>query len=127
MGKRGPTPRPQSDLRSVRVSVYLTEAEAAELDDLRGGVGRGRWLRQAGLGIQPKTVPAVNRKAWAELARLAANFHQYQYAINLGFAPVAADLTEIRAAVDALRRDLVGVSFDETKQPMQPGAGADET
>jgi hypothetical protein len=72
-------------------------------------------------------VPAVNRKAWAELARLAANFHQYQYAINLGCAPGAADLTEIRAAVDALRRDLVGVSFDEKEQPRQSEAVVDET
>jgi hypothetical protein len=37
----------------------------------------GEYLRAAALHCLPPTVPALNREAWAELARLAANINQY--------------------------------------------------
>ena len=111
MAKRGPDPKPAEDLRNVRVSVYLTDEEADALDERRGRVGRGAWLRQCGLGQTPRGVPPVNRAAWADLARLAGNLNQYQRAVNEGQAlPPAVDLGELRQAVDGLRRDLLGVS-----------------
>ncbi|KAA8976707.1 mobilization protein [Halospina sp. K52047b] len=117
MAKRGPDPLPAEDVRQVRVSVYLTDAEAAELDERRGSVGRGAWLRRAGLGQQPRgAVPPVNRQAWAELARLAGNLNQHQRAVNEGQAPPpGVDLAELRGAVDRLRNELLGV----------PGEGQD--
>lgn len=115
MAKRGPAPRAPEDLRTVRVSVYLTEDEAGQLDQVRGGIGRGAWLRRAGLGRLPRVVPEVNQQAWAELSRVASNLNQYQRAINEGQAmPGPVDLSELRAAVDQLRRDLLGVS-DESQ------------
>ena len=115
MGKRGPDPRPADELRRLRVSVYLTDAEAADLDQRRGDIGRGQWLRRAGLGELPLSVPAVNRQAWGELARVAANLNQQQRAINEGRAvPGPVDLSELRSAVDQVRRDLLGVT-DESE------------
>lgn len=117
MAKRGPTPRAPADLRKLRVSVYLTAAELADLDRLRGGVGRGAWLRRAGLGQSPRSVPPINREAWAELARVAGNLNQHQRTINEGrAAPGPVDLAEIRAVVDALRRELLGVADESENQ-----------
>jgi predicted NUDIX family NTP pyrophosphohydrolase len=110
MGKRGPTPKFEDELRSVRVSVYLSEPELAELDRRRSGIRRADWLRKAGLGQLPRTVPEINRDAWAELARVAANLNQHQRAINEGRAvPGSVDLSDLRASVDALRNELLGV------------------
>jgi hypothetical protein len=91
------------------VSVYLTEREAQQLDIRRGGIGRGRWFRQAGLGVLSQPVPSINRQAWAELARVSANLNQYQKAINEGRAGGPISLDELRSIVDALRNDLIGV------------------
>lgn len=113
MAKRGPTPRAPAELRTVRVSVYLTADEADQLDQVRGGIGRGAWLRRAGLAQLPRVVPEVNRQAWAELSRVAGNLNQHQRAINEGQAmPGPVDLSELRAAVDTLRRELLGVAVE---------------
>jgi hypothetical protein len=45
------------DGRHISVTVRLTDAEAAEIDGLRGKVGRGPWIRGAALASarpQPK-------------------------------------------------------------------------
>jgi len=122
MSKRGPTPRPMSGLRTHQFGVYFTNAERARLLDLAipGGTDEltdlgirrrvAAYLRGTALQAQPPKIPEINRKAWAELARLAANLNQHQHAINEGRAlPGEVDLTEIRAAVDGLRRELLGV------------------
>lgn len=109
--RRGPVPLPAADKRGHCVSVRLNGRELAQLDAQRGRFQRGEWLRMAALDQLPPTVPAANVKAWAELARLAANLNQAQSSINRG--DVAEHqvelLADIRAAVDALRRELVGV------------------
>lgn len=122
MGKRGPNPRPESELRNHQFGVYFTSAERdrlislavpgapSELSDL--GIRRhvAAHMRKAALGTQPSRIPEINRQAWADLARLAGNLHQHQKAINQGFAvPGPVDLAELRASVDALRNELLGV------------------
>ena len=47
--KPGPKPRDPSALRTVIVRVYLTADEAARLDEVRGTVDRGAWVREAAL------------------------------------------------------------------------------
>lgn len=122
MGKRGPNPRPEKELRQHQFGVYFTSAERdrlvslavpgdpAKLSDL--GIRRhiAAHMRQAALGEMPTRVPEVNRQAWAELARVAANLNQQQRAINEGrAAPGPVDLAELRAAVDDVRNRLIGV------------------
>jgi hypothetical protein len=89
----------------------LNRGELAQLDGVRGRFQRGQWLRMATLGQLPPMVPAVNALAWAELARLAANLNQAQLAINRGDGDThqLVLLEDLRNAVVALRRELIGV------------------
>ena len=93
--------------------MRLDPAELAWLDASRAGVHmrRGEYLRSAALGKLPPTIPAVNREAWAALARVAGNLNQLARSVNEGRA-VGLDLRELgelRAAVQDVRRDLLGV------------------
>ena len=122
MGKRGPNPRPEKELRQHHFGVYFTSAERdrvislavpgdpSKLSDL--GIRRhvASHMRKAALGELPSSVPAINREAWAELARVAANLNKHQRSINEGRAvPGPVDLSDLRASVDALRNELLGV------------------
>lgn len=113
MGKRGPAERPMDEKRGARVSVYFTPAELAELDARRGGTGRGEFLRSAGLGRRlAAPIPAVNREAWAALARTAANLNQIARSMNAAGQvhddDLAGVLAELHGQVSRLRGDLVG-------------------
>lgn len=109
--RRGPAPLDAADKRRHSVSVRLNDAELARLDALRETVRmqRGEYLRAAALHRLPPSIPAVNRRAWAELARTAANLNQLAHRLNAG---EALALAEVRAAVEELRRRLIGVGHD---------------
>ena len=117
--KRGPKPMPAADRRVHPVSVRLNSAELAHLDSARAGVRmqRGEYLRHASLGKLPPTIPAINREAWASLARVAANLNQYQQAINAGTVhghppEVIQALAEL---VQKLRAELLGITESEAE------------
>ncbi len=112
-GKRGPAPKPDEEKRSVRVSVYFTPTELAELDLRRGGMERSEWLRRAGLGKRlPPAVPEVNMVEWAKLARVAGNLNQITWEMNstgqIRDADLVGILAELHGQVSRLRGDLVG-------------------
>lgn len=114
-GKRGPVPKPDEEKRQVRVSVYLTTAELGALDARRGGMERSEWFRRAGLGKRlAPAIQAVNREAWAALARTSANLNQIARAMNAAGQIHDADLigilAELHGQVTALRLDLVGIN-----------------
>jgi len=111
--RRGPQPMPAAELRTHCVSVRLSAAELAELDVARSLVKmqRGEYLRQAWAGKLPPTIPAINREAWASLARVAGNLNQYQHRINDGLA-AGHDPEVIQALADEvqkLRAELLGL------------------
>lgn len=117
--KRGPKPMPAADRRVHPVSVRLNSAELAHLDSARAGVRmqRGEYLRHASMGKLPPTIPAINREAWASLARVAANLNQYQQAINAGTVhghppEVIQALAEL---VQKLRSELLGITESEAE------------
>ena len=122
--RRGPVPLDADDKRDHTVSVRLNTGELDRLDSLRAGVSmqRGEYLRAAALHQLPPTIPAVNREAWAAMARVAGNLNQYQTAINEGRAHRYPHgfLAELRDGVNSLRRDLVGV------QPANDDDGEEE-
>ncbi|EBY5440606.1 MULTISPECIES: plasmid mobilization protein [Enterobacteriaceae] len=109
--RRGPAPLDATDKRGHTVSVRLNDAELARLDSQRDAVQmqRGEYLRAAALHRLPPTIPEVNREAWAALARTAANLNQIAHRLNAGDA---LPLAEVRATLDAFRRDLIGVKHD---------------
>lgn len=75
---------PPELLRTHCVSARLNSAELAWLDKARGKTQRGEWLRMAGLDRLPVIMPAVNREAWANLGRLAANIARILAAVDSG-------------------------------------------
>jgi hypothetical protein len=117
--RRGPALLDTSEKRNCTVSARHNAAELERLDAMRASVQmqRGEYLRAAALHRLPPTVPALNREAWAELARLAANINQYQLAINehraTGYPPEV--LNELRTLLQDFRRNLLGLQEDHKK------------
>ena len=113
--RRGPVSLPADALRQHCVSVRLNAAELTLLDESRGRYQRGEWMRMAGIGKLPPSIPEINLKAWASLAQVASNLNQYQVAINCGKAKgYPPDVLEaLRDQVQALRRDLIGANSEE--------------
>lgn len=111
--RRGPIPLDTADKREHTVSVRLNVDELARLDQLRCHVAmqRGEYLRAAALHRLPPTIPAINREAWAELARSAANLNQIAHHLNVGGS---LDFEVVRATIDAFRRSLLGMNNHET-------------
>lgn len=105
--RRGPAPLDDASRRTGSVSVRLNESEMAQLDAQRRKVAmqRGEYLRAAALHKLPPSVPAINREAWAELARLAGNLNQLVRLAHGGDLRLA----EVQALVQELRRVLIGV------------------
>lgn len=107
--RRGPAPLNAAKKRNHTVSVRVNPAELAQLDALREKVSmqRGEYLRAAALHKLPPTIPEINREAWAALARSAANLNQIAHKMNAGELP---QVEQIREVLDALRRDLIGMT-----------------
>jgi hypothetical protein len=117
--KRGPKPLALADKREHCVSVRLNSVELADLDSSRALVKmqRGEYLRHASMGKLPPTIPPINREAWANLARVAANLNQYQHQINAGSVTghppkVIQKLAEL---VQVLRAELLGIDRIEAE------------
>lgn len=113
--RHGPKPKPLQEQRRHGVSCRVNDAEIAIIDERRGQVSRGEWLRLAALSKPPRIVPEVNKVAWADLARTAGNLNQLARAINEGRWPVKngpsaqATLMDLRAQLDAVRAALIGL------------------
>jgi hypothetical protein len=114
--KRGGRPRLPDDVhRTIRREVWLSPLEMADLkvkaaaQGLRVGEYMRRCITDARLPTPP--VPPINVQAWQELARLAANANQYQYAVNSGHAHAwDRDLIpQLMDAIHAVRLALLGV------------------
>lgn len=120
--RHGPAPKPAAEQRRHAVSCRLTDAELARLDELRGEVSRGEWLRLAAMAKPPRIVPTVNKVAWADLARAAGNLNQITRAINEGRMPVkdvasvGKAFMEVRGQLDAVRRLLIGQEAPDESQ-----------
>ena len=115
MGKRGPEPKPESELRRHPITCRVTDAELIQIDAGRpDGMSRGEWIRTKALKRKlPRAIPEINRKAWADLARSLGNLNQIAKHLNQGGGdlPGAVDqVKQIRAEVQNLRSDLLGVS-----------------
>lgn len=97
---------PSEDVREHCVSVRLNKAELTQLDSKRGGYRRGEWLRMAALHQLAPVYPEINKEAWRELARSAANLNQITKHLNTKAPESAISKTElfsIRRSLGAFR------------------------
>jgi urease gamma subunit len=127
--KRGPKPLDPGDQRRHRVGVYFNNFEWSNVidkiwpDGMPDGTGSktiqrraAKLIRETVLESAPPMIPAINREAWAQLARTAANLNQYQKSVNEGVVPDAGfDLTSLYIEVQALRNNLLGINGDESE------------
>lgn len=93
--KRGRKSLSKDEKRTHVVSVRVNGSELSIIDARRGKVQRGTWLRHAAFQnetIQP--VPELNRQAYIELARAAANLNQLAHRANANQVVDISDLTE---------------------------------
>lgn len=102
----------RSELRDA-IEVYFSRAERETIERRAGeaGLSLSSFIRRAALGQRVQTVPQPNAARWQELARLAANINQIAHHANIT-GEMALDpsaLAEVGQAVQALRRDLLGV------------------
>lgn len=106
--KTGPTPRPEHLLRTHCVSVRLSKSELAWLDSARGNIKRGEYLRNAAMGKLPPVVPAINQKAWTELATVMGTMATIAKRIRSDQYVGMQD--NILFLVSTLRNKLIGAS-----------------
>lgn len=93
--------------RTIKIAVFLSDDEAADLDRRRDAMPRAAYLRAAALDCLPPVIPELNREAWAVLARAAGNLATVANAMR-GGEYVEAD--RLRVLVDEFRRGLLGAS-----------------
>lgn len=94
--------------RTVCVSVRLSSAEARALDSKRGKIQRGTYLRLSLQGITPAQIPAINAKAYSELARLAANLNQL--VAQLRCNQIMPDIRQVYVLLQDLRQKIIGAA-----------------
>jgi hypothetical protein len=117
--RRGPDPKPREEQRLHPVSCRLTDAELALLDERRGKISRGEWLRRAALAQPPRIVPEINKQAWSELSRTASNLNQMTRALNEGGWKPADELEAKRALqllwgqLKTVRAQLIGLEEEK--------------
>lgn len=123
MGKRGPDPKPKNELRRHHFGVNFSDLELDKIlsnvfpdgvpDKITNqGLKRrvSAHIRNCVLNKIPPRIPEVNREAWAQLARAAANLNQYQKAVNEGMVPPEKfNLSSLYKEVQGLRNDLLGI------------------
>ena len=92
------------------MELTAIQAKAAQV-----GLPPAQWLRAAALSqaVLRPLVPEINRQAYAELARLAANLNQMARAAHAGQIVSVSGLLEIlQQQVRLLRKELLGIGHD---------------
>lgn len=117
--KRGRKKLRLDQARRHAVTCRLTDAELDRVDlgrgadlvdpDRKAAISRGEYIRLAALKAPPRVVPEINREAWVELARTAANLNQAMAAYNAKGNLKAGDLIiQIRKELADLRLMMIG-------------------
>lgn len=101
------------------VSSRFNTAELVRLDEVRGEMQRGEYLRSAAFGSLPAPIPAINLEAWQVLGKVAGNLATLATAMRGG---EYKHLDEIQSAVDALRLALISNSDETGSKDVTQGA-----
>ena len=101
-------PLPEHQKRKHPITCRLTDEELSRIDFGKPqGTSRGEWIRTKALSRKiPRAIPEINRKAWAELSRVASNLNQLTRFLNQGNGNLSATLIEVAT----LRKKLLGLT-----------------
>ena len=121
---------PAASLKTT-VSTYLTPAEKSAVAEKASAAHMtlAAFLRKAALGQRVHAVPTGNAKKWSELARTTAALSNLAKHANAAAKRLVESgdpglvlidvppelLAALRAEVEALRRDLLGLPAGETR------------
>ena len=113
-----------AEIRTIRVTTWLSAAEAETIDLKRGHYSRASYLRAAGLDKEIARAPAeVNREQWADLGPIGGNLAQLVKHLNFAAhadGPAGDVKATLVAAADAkvliegLRAWLIGATVVKT-------------
>lgn len=97
--------------RTIAVCTRLDSDEAARLDELRGKIQRGTYLRMLLKGIVPQRIPSINVQTYNVLADIQ---HQLD---NLDFSASrqefnVEELAEVRNLLLNLRLELLDIQLE---------------
>lgn len=104
---------PAADRRHNSVMVRLSDAELALLDERRGKVQRGSWLRSAALDAVPPRLSNMDIESIRLLSSMSNNINQLAHKLNAGGGFDVADRRSVLMAAEAirqLRQDILGIS-----------------
>jgi len=119
--KRGRGGRPKSDPAAVRSQTIGVRVNASEWDQLQVkassmGMSPAQWLRHAALArmLPRRPAPELNRRAYADLARVGSNVNQLAKASNEGRIPEQSGelLRELLELLREIRLQLLGAVDD---------------
>lgn len=103
--------RPSEMLRIHCVSVRLNGRELQQLNQNRGSITKGEWLRKSALQQLPKVIPEVNKEAWNKLAVAVigiGNLTVFLQRKNSNTELLQSELNAITAKINRLRDALIG-------------------
>lgn len=104
--KRGPAPKPKSELRTKRVEVYFTDDEYSDLINIAGKMKISNLIHYAITKPEslPKPMPEINAQAWEEIGRIGNNLNQIARHLNSG---EQVQIEQIRSELNQLRLKIV--------------------
>lgn len=97
--------------RACYVAIRFSEEEIEALDQQRGTLKRGPFLRNLFLKRRiPKPIPEPNQRAYTETSRWASALNQLAKKMNQG---IDIDLVELNQTLKEFRRNLIGLKVNE--------------
>lgn len=100
--RHGPKPKPDDQQRKHRISIFLTDAEFAQLKEKAGDNDLPVFVRTRAVNgkLAPRApkIPKLNFEAWKKLARVANNLNQLAKALNSGADVEIVDVLKELAA-----------------------------
>lgn len=110
----------ESQRRVHQINCALTKTELDVIDERRGAVSRGEFLRLAAFdAAPPPKIPEANLELWAKFAPMSANLNQIARHLNSG-DPLHVHISELRATVAELRLVLIEGEIQPEPAPGQP-------
>lgn len=106
---RGRKELPNDQKRKHHTGCKLTDAELLILNQRRGRMPVGTYIRIAALSKPPAQIPAINTDALSELRRIGTNLNQLAHSSNSGIRLNKEKLFALLDKLDATADQMLGI------------------
>ncbi|MNF29650.1 Bacterial mobilization protein (MobC) [compost metagenome] len=118
--RHGPMPKPEAQQRKHRVSIFLTDAEFAQLKEKAGDNDLPVFVRTRAingkLAPQAPKMPKLNIEIWKKLSRVSNNLNQIAKLLHGG----------VDVEVERVLKNLAAFRYALLVGGLKPGAQSDE-